>query len=100
MLPLCYVDQKYLSFSSTLCILANIYLFCLVLYAAFAPSAREPSQELDFHDICWLGFTKGSVAMFSNLMMAMMIQPCVLPTYASLEERSVPKFRRALIIAF
>merc|ERR1711920_806289 len=28
-----------------------------------------------------------------------MIQPCVLPTYTSLERRSIPRFRRTLIIA-
>merc|ERR1712203_114232 len=88
-LPMCFLDQEKLSFTSTFAIIVNIYLFGAVVYFALAsPAEADPSLP-----ICNLAFTKGSVAMFSLLMMAIIIQMCVLPMYKTLEDRSVEKFR-------
>lgn len=91
--PLCFLDQKYLSFGSSLCILVNIYLFGLIIWQYTTQSDSHPS-------ICYIGIGLGSMSMFSALMMATVIQMCVLPMYESLEDRSLPKFRRILFISF
>merc|ERR1712113_1342396 len=73
------------------------YLFGAVFYFAIA-SPKEDSTSLG--PICNLAFSKGSVAMFSALMMGIIIQMCVLPFYEELEDRSVPKFRMIIIKSF
>merc|ERR550525_1864890 len=95
--PLCFLDQEKLSFTSTFAIVVNIYLFGAVFYFAI-DSPKEDSTQ--FGPICNLAFTKGSVSMFSALMMGIIIQMCVLPFYEELEDRSVEKFGRIIRKSF
>merc|ERR1719221_1351008 len=62
MLPLCFVDQKYLSFSSTLCILSNIYLVTFIIGLAISKY-----DDIDGAAVCYFGVTTGSVSMLSSL---------------------------------
>jgi len=94
-LPLCYVDQRYLSFSSTLCIASNIFLVGLVVWLYLTGAEFQGGL-----DVCYLAFTKGGVSMFSTIMMATVIQMNVLPMYEDLERRSVARFRQILMAAF
>lgn len=91
-LPLCFMDQRRLAFTSTLSILVNTYIFGLVVWAFFQ---HGPSKES-----CVLGFTEGNITMVSALMQALIIQMCVLPMYRDLEDRSPEKFRSLLMKSF
>lgn len=91
-LPLCFLDQRRLSFSSSLGILVNIYLFAVVL-ALFASRGAAD-------DCCLLGTSTGTITMFSSLMQCAIIQMCVLPMYEELENRSPRRFLIAVAIAF
>jgi amino acid permease len=93
-LPLCFLDQQYLSFSSTLSILVNVYLVLLVAYL----SVTQPWHGLP--QPCVFGLGEGCVSMCSALMMAIVIQMCVLPMYQSMRNRSVARFRRVLTVSF
>jgi len=98
-LPLCYLDQAYLGFTSTFSILVNVYLIALIglLYAdPVALDAQIPDPE----SVCYLGFTRGSVSMFSAMMQTIIIQPCAVPMYKQLERRSPARFQRILVISF
>ncbi|CAJ1362907.1 unnamed protein product [Effrenium voratum] len=95
-LPLCFLDQRYLSFSSGAAILVNVYLMGLVVLE-FVQKAQ--SHELP-EGTCDLGFAKGSVTMISTMMQSVIIQMCVLPMYKELENRSPAKFSRVLAVAF
>jgi amino acid permease len=93
-LPLCFLDQQYLSFSSTLSILVNVYLVLLVAYLSFTQPWHGLPQP------CVFGLSEGCVSMCSALMMAIVIQMCVLPMYQSMRNRSVARFRRVLTVSF
>lgn len=95
-LPLCYLDQKYLSFTSTIALTINIYLIVFVcsLYGQRSWQNALPSGT------CALGLSLGSVTMVSTMMQCVIIQMCVLPMYKELEDRSPQKFRSLLLIAF
>lgn len=95
-LPLCFLDQKALSFTSTLAFVVNVYLIGL-LFAEF--SSKAGADELP-DGACWLGVGRGSVAMLAALAQCIIIQMCVLPMYEQLEDRSPHRFAQALWIAF
>merc|ERR1712032_485590 len=101
-LPLCFVDQKHLSFTSALSIAVNVYLIGYVAYRAIVAPAHASvvGGVANPVPICYFALTKGSVSMFSNLMIALIIQMCVLPMYESLEDRSVPRFRKIVVRSF
>jgi len=95
-LALCFLDQKYLSFSSAAAILVNMYLLGLVCseYGKRAAHGELPAG------VCGFGFAKGSVTMVSTMMQSVIIQMCVLPMYKELENRSPRRFGRLLTVAF
>ncbi|CAK9007392.1 Sodium-coupled neutral amino acid transporter 2 (Amino acid transporter A2) (Solute carrier family 38 member 2) (System A amino acid transporter 2) (System A transporter 1) (System N amino acid transporter 2) [Durusdinium trenchii] len=95
-LPLCFLDQKYLSFSSGAAILVNLYLMGLVGMEFVDKIEKDELPE----GICEFGLAKGSVTMVSTMMQSVIIQMCVLPMYKELENRSPAKFARILIVAF
>lgn len=95
-LPLCFLDQKYLSFSSGAAIIVNLYLMILVGVEFFDRLDRDNLP----HSICEFGLAKGSVTMASTMMQSVIIQMCVLPMYKELENRSPDKFGRILLMAF
>jgi len=88
-LPLCFFDQRYLSFSSTVAVIVNIYIFVVVAVQPKTPAG-----------MCYLGIGTGFVAMVSVMMQAVVVQMCVLPMYQELEDRSPRKFRKVVIVGF
>lgn len=92
-LPLCFCNQRMLSWSSLLCIAVNAYIlfYFLVLYR---------SQGSHSSGICYLGMSRGSIAMFSAMAQTIVLQVCVLPMYKQLEHRSPQKFSSILKTAF
>jgi len=95
-LPLCFVDQKYLSFSSIVAVLVNINLLVVVVLLL---GERAGSHELS-DDSCIFGFAKGGLTMVSTVSNSIIIQMCVLPMYEVLEDRSPRKFLRVVLVAF
>lgn len=91
--PLCYCDQRRLSWSSTLAVLVNIYVFALFCSLYWTEDSHHA-------DVCYFGFSRGSIAMVSAMMQAVIIQMCVLPMYKQLEDRSPQKFTGIVTVAF
>jgi len=101
-LPLCYLDQQKLAFSSTLSILVNIYLFGLIALQFASPEVvgTIPLDPPATEQVCYLAFTKGTFTMFSAMTQTVAIQMCVLPMYKSMDRRSPARFQKALGISF
>jgi len=91
-LPLCFLDQERLSFSSGLGIVVNIYMFILV--AVLFARNGVASQ------VCVVGAGPGAVTLFSTLMQCAIIQMVVPPMYEELKDRSPGRFNGAVIVAF
>lgn len=94
MVPMCFLEQRYLSFSSVLAVVVSLYIFGVMVFKG----TEEHSS--DYEGICILGIGKGSIAMFSALTYTLAIQMCVPPMYLELKDRSPAKFRRIVIISF
>lgn len=95
-LPLCFLDQRYLSFTSSAALLVNVYLISLLM-GLFGQ--RLADHELP-QETCLVGFGTGSVAMMATLAQCIIIQMCILPMYHKLEDRSPARFQGALLTAF
>lgn len=95
-LPLCFLDQRYLSCTSTVALVINLYVFGLMTTVFFHDAIEETLPS----GTCSLGFAIGSVTMMSTMMQCVIIQMCVLPMYKELEDRSPQKFQKLLFIAF
>jgi amino acid permease len=91
-LPLTFLNQRNMSWTSSLVVLVNVYIFMLLC----ALHEVEPAPA----DVCFLGFSTGSIAMVSAMMQAVIIQMCILPMYQQLEDRSPQKFRGIVMTAF
>jgi len=94
--PLCFVDQKYLSFSSVVAVLVNINLLVLVCVLC----GKNAGTEKAGGQLCMFGFAKGSLTMVSTVTNTIIVQMCVLPMYEVLENRSPRRFLRVLLVAF
>lgn len=92
LIPLCFLDQRRLSFTSTMSVLVNIDILVLI-FAQFVTSGTA-------NNICLFGLSTGTVAFFSALMFTILIQMCVLPMYEQLENRTPQRFSQALTYAF
>lgn len=94
-LPLCFLDQRRLAFTSVIAVAANanIFAFLMTTYAVEEIEGTRPS-------VCLFGMSQGSVAMMSAMMQVVVIQMCVLPMYKELEDRSPAKFNRIVAVAF
>eukprot|EP00746_Dinoflagellata_sp_MGD_P009679 gnl/MRDRNA2_/MRDRNA2_119754_c0_seq1.p1 gnl/MRDRNA2_/MRDRNA2_119754_c0~~gnl/MRDRNA2_/MRDRNA2_119754_c0_seq1.p1 ORF type:complete len:443 (-),score=68.62 gnl/MRDRNA2_/MRDRNA2_119754_c0_seq1:251-1579(-) len=92
LLPITFLNQRDMAWTSSLVVLVNVYIFLLLigLYA----TDPEPA------DVCILGFSTGNIAMVSAMMQAVIIQMCVLPMYEKLEDRSPRKFQGIVITSF
>ncbi|CAK0898825.1 unnamed protein product [Prorocentrum cordatum] len=91
-LPVCFLDQRHLTYSSSLSIAINVYIF-IVVAALIAQEGTAPG-------ICMAGAGTGLVTLFSTLMQCGILQMCVLPMYEELKGRNIRRFQRAVIIAF
>lgn len=92
LVPLCFLDQKYLSFTSSVSVLINIDILLLIFvqFWTYGPASN----------ICLLGMTKGTIAFFSAVMFTIVIQMCVLPMYEQLERRTPERFSQSLFASF
>jgi len=95
-LPLCFLDQKYLSFTSILGILANVNLL-MFIFVTFGQ--RAAADDLG-KGSCLLGFGKGTLTMVSSATNSIIVQMCILPMYEALEHRSPERYTKVLLIAF
>jgi amino acid permease len=95
-LPLCFLDQKYLSFTSILGILANVNLLTFI-FVTFGQ--RAASDNLG-KGSCIFGFGKGTLTMVSTATNSIIIQMCILPMYEALENRSPERYTKVLLLAF
>merc|ERR1719362_2775735 len=95
-MPLCFVDQKYLSFSSVVGVLVNINLLAVVCFLF----EERAGSEKKGGDLCMFGFAKGSLTMVSTVTNTIIVQMCVLPMYEVLENRSPRRFLRVLLVSF
>ncbi|CAE7622956.1 slc36a4 [Symbiodinium pilosum] len=93
-LPLCFLDQRLLSFTSTLSVLAVILVFALVT------SVFIDHTEAKFPSICMAGFSWGSVSMFASMMQTVVLQMCVLPMYGEMRNRSPGSFAKVIYCGF
>merc|ERR1719476_539775 len=95
-LPLCFLNQRYLSFTSVLAVLVNIYLLVEIvgLYGIRESQGTLPRRN------CWLGYGPGNVSMVSAMVQCVVVQCCVLPMYREMEGRTPAKFVNAVIVAF
>jgi len=89
-LPLCFLDQSRLAFSSALGIIANLYALGLI-FRLFAQGGGAPAAGC-----CLFDLGPGGVALLSVLMQASAVQACVLPMYEALERRTPARFAGCL----
>lgn len=94
-LPLCFLDQKRLAFTSTLAVAATANVF-MVICGQFVHSEIDGTRPPS----CFMGISTGSIAMFSAMMQTVVIQVCILPMYEELKDRSPAKFNRIVIVSF
>eukprot|EP00405_Crypthecodinium_cohnii_P008872 CAMPEP_0206439352 /NCGR_PEP_ID=MMETSP0324_2-20121206/12158_1 /ASSEMBLY_ACC=CAM_ASM_000836 /TAXON_ID=2866 /ORGANISM="Crypthecodinium cohnii, Strain Seligo" /LENGTH=488 /DNA_ID=CAMNT_0053906953 /DNA_START=57 /DNA_END=1523 /DNA_ORIENTATION=- len=95
-LGLCFLEQKHLSWTSTIALVVNVYLIIVLVGYFFDKLAHNSLPE----DVCLFGVAKGAVSMLAILAQCVIIQMCVLPMYEELEDRSPKKFSKGLWTAF
>lgn len=88
-LPVCFLNQKYLNFTSAMAVIINIYIFIVMTV-----------QPKHTSTVCYVGAGTGSISMISVMMQAIVIQMCILPMYQELENRSPAKFRGVVQLGF
>jgi len=92
LLPVCFMSQEYLAYTSGLSFIVNIYMFFFVLYELFKQGVHE--------DVCIMGFGTGAVTYFSAMMFSVVIQMCALPMYEEMQNRTPERFQIAVVRAF
>lgn len=89
--PICFLPMRWLSFTSVLTVLVNIYLFA-VLVSELVTFGPVP-------DYCWLGFSTGTITFATAVFYSIILQMCILPIYAELEDRTPRRFMWVMILA-
>eukprot|EP00658_Telonema_sp_P-2_P080834 TRINITY_DN8123_c0_g1_i2.p1 TRINITY_DN8123_c0_g1~~TRINITY_DN8123_c0_g1_i2.p1 ORF type:complete len:343 (-),score=83.07 TRINITY_DN8123_c0_g1_i2:326-1354(-) len=93
-IPLCFLNTKYLSFTSGLSVFTNMYLFCVLI--ALTIDGLDKTEK----EFCVLGFGPGIVTFSSTMQYGVIIQFCVLPMYKEMKDRRPAAFGKALAISF
>eukprot|EP00437_Effrenium_voratum_P025635 CAMPEP_0181411850 /NCGR_PEP_ID=MMETSP1110-20121109/8108_1 /TAXON_ID=174948 /ORGANISM="Symbiodinium sp., Strain CCMP421" /LENGTH=408 /DNA_ID=CAMNT_0023534523 /DNA_START=81 /DNA_END=1307 /DNA_ORIENTATION=+ len=91
-LPICFLDQRWLSLTSSLSVAAVGIVFWLLLKLDLQDHKAVP--------FCIAGISWGIVSMFASMMQTVVLQMCVLPMYGEMKDRSPGDFGRAVIISF
>lgn len=94
-LPLCFLDQRRLSATSAVAVIANLNIFALVVWIFYDKELRRASPPT-----CWFGLSIGCVAMVTAMMQTVVIQMCVLPMYAEMQNRHRGKFNQVVAVSF
>jgi len=95
-LPLCFLDQSRLVFSSAMGIAVTLNIFVYIVVHLIQSYAGEHIPP----GICVFGLSTGSIAMISAMMQAVIIQMCVLPMYGEMKNRTPAKFNMVVISSF
>jgi len=96
MVPLCFLEQHHLSWTSFVALLVNIYIIALVSILF----VERYQQDLLPDQTCWLGAGRGLISMLAVFGQCFVSQMCILPMYEELEDRSPRMFNRCLCSAF
>jgi len=102
-LPVCFLDQRLLAFTSTFSIMANVYLILLLVKCAFNAQFNPVTPQgpaLDVSGVCILGFAPGVITQCDLLMYTVIILMMIPPMYKELEGRSPEKFQKCLTVGF
>lgn len=91
-LPLCYLDQRRLAFTSTLTVFVFIVLMVLLII--------ELCNSEKTTEVVWFGYGEGSVTLLAGISNCITIQVCMLPMYAELEDRTPAKMNRVITKSF
>lgn len=95
-LCLCLVPPSFLSFTSTVSIFINFYLFVLVMI-----DFNEAIKDLNNRntEICLLGFGRGAFTFLSGFAASSTIQVVCLPIYRDLDNKNPNLFRKIMSYA-
>lgn len=93
-LPLCFLDQRWLSMTSSMSVAAVLVVFGLLIQLSHA----ETSSELP--KICLAGVSWGTVSMVASMMQTVILQMCVLPMYGEMKDRSPGRFANVVGCSF
>lgn len=88
--PLCFLPPSRLAFTSSLAVIANLYLFSVIA----VDGVKAPKST------CMVGVGPGVMSLASNLNTAVAIHMCFLPLYADMAKPSPVVFRSALNVSF
>lgn len=91
-LPLCFLDQRWLSMTSSMSVGAVAVVFWLLLQLSHDTEA--------FPSLCLAGVSWGTVSMFASMMQTVILQMCVLPMYGEMKDRSPGSFERVVFWSF
>jgi len=91
-LPLCFLDQRWLSMTSSLSVAAVVVVFWLLL--------RLSHDTQEFPSLCLAGLSWGTISMFASMMQTVILQMCVLPMYGEMKDRSPGSFERVVLWSF
>jgi len=90
--PLCFLDQRWLSMTSSMSVGAVAVVFWLLLQLSHDTEA--------FPSLCLAGVSWGTVSMFASMMQTVILQMCVLPMYGEMKDRSPGSFERVVFWSF
>lgn len=91
-LPLCYLSQSKLVFSSSVCVAAFAYMLVLM----FVNLGKDGVGD----EVCRFGYSRGLMSFFGAIANCICVQMCVLPMYSDLKNRTPRKMKRVVIISF
>lgn len=94
-LPICFLDQRYLSATSAITVAVNINIFILIA-TVFGNEDFEGTSPTT----CGFGLSTGLIAMLSAMMQTVTIQMCALPMYEEMEHRNAARFNRVVAVSF
>lgn len=95
-LSLCLVPPNFLSFTSSISIFINFYLFVLVVLD-FNEAMRDLSKRNT--EICLLGFDRGAITFLSGFAASSTVQCVCLPIYRDLDNKNPILFRKIMTYA-
>jgi len=91
-LPLCWADHTFLTYSSAVGVLANMYLFFVLvgILVSHGPAA----------EVCTFGMAPGTLTCMSNLVFSVIVQMCIPEYYTQLrrDDQEPGKFLNGVLI--
>mmetsp|Transcript_16970 Transcript_16970/g.48212 ORF Transcript_16970/g.48212 Transcript_16970/m.48212 type:complete len:546 (+) Transcript_16970:402-2039(+) len=101
LVPICFLDQDKLAYTSTMSVVVNCFVICIITFDMFDQISLGPGRGVwTGTPICVFGLGYGSIAMFATLMQCVILQMCVLPMYLELKDHSPRKFKHVVNSSF